>query len=261
MGFNRGCGCAVVKVFGCGTFNGDFCCGHGKEIHLQKIQLQVLIMRIVLFINTFLFKEIAPDFKRPDRLWCFDELGRYSVINAVNGKFECEWKSIALEGKRVLFSVFNDQVLMAHETSDSLNQILSGYTMNSQTTELEKSFDFDLKEDLLKDLEANSTFTIKQICIHSERIGLFGVLLQMKDCSGTRVLIVQVSPDHWKPESGWLDEFEGCQGAFGDELCWGPVEEDPITREIGSKLLLLSKEDKTIQLYTVHTNTQGTPVN
>ena len=190
--------------------------------------------------------EIAPDAKRPDRLWCFDQKGRYTVINAVNGRIESEWKAVNLSENNA-----DDEVEVNLSTSKehlliACRNYIYGYKMNSSSIDLDCIFTFDLSSVKVED-ENGINLAIKSISIHPERSDLFGVLLQ-----DSRVLVVQVSADHWKPEYKWIDKSEDlCDG-----MRWGPEEIDPITGEIGSKLVLLAKESKKLQLYTITGSTK-----
>ena len=124
-----------------------------------------------------------------------------------------------------------ERIVLAKSSDD--DWIVTGYGRNSNGTGLDGIFEFSLKSDL-KIEEA-----LKAISIHPERNDLLALILEKS------LLIVKVSQDNWNPETLLLQD---CQC---DTIQWGPEEDDPISGERGCKIVIISKENKEMKLFTL----------
>ena len=210
----------------------------------------------------FLFADIAPDPKRPDRLWCFDDKGLYGILNGVTGKLELEgiWKPLPLEPVVDYYNcVHSLERILVCQGTDGGDYLLTGFERSSSGIGLDGIFKFKLKADLLKDNNDNDKdkYNVESVCrvrgisIHpDDRLNLFSVTLE------TGILIVKVSKDHWRPET-ILFPNNPTNNETGHLLPdttiqWGPEEEDPITGEKGCKVVLIEEETKIMRLYTLY---------
>ena len=175
---------------------------------------------------------LLPDAKRPDRLWCFDEKGSFSVLNAVTGKLEVAWKPITnMETSGVLLYDCSMERIVLGRMDDKAGWIISGYGRNPSG--LDGIFEFNLKSDLKCDDH------MRNLSIHPDRNDLLALILD------TSVLIIKVSQDNWNPETILLQDCR-C-----DTIQWGPEENDPINEERGCKIVLVDKESKQMKLFTL----------
>ena len=206
-----------------------------RELIPNHIQSKERKGTIVCTLKSSFTLGIVPDQKRPDRLWCFNDKGAYTILNAVTGKLEVPWKFVFIseiaEDGAIYYASSTERILTGR--SDGDDWIITGYSRN--LTDLEGVFEFSLNSDLLKEKKS----MLKSVCTHPDQSDLIALILKQS------VLIVKVSNDHWKPEILLLPD-EDC-----DSIQWGPIEDDPISGEKGCKVVLIDKETKCIKLYTL----------
>ena len=214
----------------------------GRNVRLWDVQRGLLLRSWNREVIPKTIERLEIDQKRPDRIWCFDVEGSFTILNAMTGKLEIPWRRINEQKfASLLYDCSIERILVARKVENAEHDwdwILTGYSRNS--TSLDGVFEFNVKHDLLKQQPTQSAH-IKGLSIHPDRCNLIALILDSNE-----ILIIKVSKDHWTPSTLLIS-----LSAEIDAVHWGPCEDDPITGERGCKIVTIEKESKVIRLYTI----------
>lgn len=211
----------------------------GRGVRLWDVQRGLLLRSWNRDLIPNPIERIEIDQKRPDRVWCFDTTGSFTILNAMTGKLEVPWRLISEKKcSALLYDCSIERIIIARSYKNDEDQsggdwFITGYLRNG--TSLDGVFEFSLKNDLLIQQQ------LKSISIHPCQCDLIALIFDTND-----ILIVKVSQDHWSPSTLLIPAAIEI-----DSLHWGPCEDDPITGERGCKIVTIGKENKLIRLYTI----------